>query len=279
MKKYRIYLSVLLIGLCCSFVIYSAQPKPTIYLIGDSTVRHGVNGNGDEGARWGWGSFIYNLFDTTRVSIENHALGGTSSRSFVTLNLWSKVLAKLKPGDFVIMQFGHNDNGKGMVKGNGEDTIHMLNPKTNEVDIIHSFGWNIRKYIKETREKGATPIVCSLIPRDKWTDGKINRDNHAHGEWAKQAAEQEGAAFVDLNSIIADHYDQEGQNKVMATYFTTLDALHTSEAGAKLNASAVVEGLKKLKNDPLEKYILKKPADMATWKYQPSADYRDKPAK
>lgn len=277
MKKYRRYLSIAVIGLCCSFVIYSAQPKPTIYLIGDSTVRHGVNGNGDEGARWGWGSFIYNLFDTTKVSIQNHALGGTSSRSFVTLNLWSKVLDKLKPGDFVIMQFGHNDNGKGTVKGNGEDTIHMINPKTKEVEVIHSFGWNMRKYITETKAKGATPIVCSLVPRNRWTNGKVGRDD-GHGQWAKEAAEQEGALFIDLNGIIADHYDQLGQDKVLALYFTSADPVHTIELGAKMSASMVVEGLKRLKKDPLEKYILKKPADMATWKYQPSPDYRDKPA-
>jgi lysophospholipase L1-like esterase len=275
MKKNKsVYLLLALIGLCCSFMIYAPQ-KPTIYLIGDSTMRHGVHGNGDEDGRWGWGSFIYNLFDTTKIHVENHALGGTSSRSFVDLGLWDKVLNKLKPGDFVIMQFGHNDNGKNTVKGNGDDTIHVINPRTKEVQVIHSFGWNIRKYITETRAKGATPIVCSLVPRNRWENGKVIRDNHAHGEWAKQAAEQEHALFVDLNTIIADHYDKMGQDYVLANYFTSKDPVHTIEGGAKMSASLVVEGIKGLKNDPLAKYILKKPADMKTWQFAPSPDYRD----
>src|SRR5476651_876306 len=189
MKKIKILVALVIVGLCCSFI--NLAPKPTVYLIGDSTMRHGVHGNGDEDGRWGWGSYIYNLFDTTKVSIQNHALGGTSSRSYVDIGLWDLVLKDLKPGDFVIMQFGHNDNGKVSLKGNGEDTIHVMNPKTKEVQVIHSFGWNMRKYIEETKAKGATPIVCSLVPRNRWTNGKINRDDHAHGEWAKMAAEQE----------------------------------------------------------------------------------------
>lgn len=276
MKKYC-YLLLCLLAFCCSFVVYHEQRKPTIFLIGDSTVRHGSHGNGDEDGRWGWGSFLHNLFDTTKVTIENRALGGTSSRSYVTTGLWEKTLARIKPGDFVIMQFGHNDNGKNTVKGNGDDTIHAINPKTNEMEVIHSFGWNMRKYMEETRAKGATPIVCSLVPRNRWTNGKVNRDDHAHGEWARMAAEQEGVAFIDLNTIIADHYDQLGQDKVLGTYFTSKDPVHTIEAGAKMSAYFVVEGLKKLKNDPLKKYILKKPADMSTWQYAPSKDYRKLP--
>jgi rhamnogalacturonan acetylesterase len=273
MKKNKIWAAFAVITICCAFI--KPAPKPTIYLIGDSTVRHGVHGNGDEDGRWGWGSFIYNLFDTKKISIQNHALGGTSSRSYVDIGLWYLVLKDLKPGDFVIMQFGHNDNGKATVKGNGEDTIHVMNPKTKEMQVVHSFGWNMRKYIQETKAKGATPIVCSLVPRNRWTNGKINRDDHAHGEWAKQAAEQEDVAFIDLNTIIGDHYDKMGQDYVLGHYFTSKDPVHTIEGGAKMSASLVVEGLKGLKNNPLKKYLLKKPVDMDKWTFQPSPDYRD----
>jgi rhamnogalacturonan acetylesterase len=274
MKNYRIFLLFTLIVLSSSFVLYTARPKPVIFLIGDSTVRHGVHGNGDEDARWGWGSYLHNLFDTTKVSVQNRALGGTSSRSFAATGLWDKTLAKLKPGDFVIMQFGHNDNGKTSVKGNGEDTIHVVNARTKEMEVVHSFGWNMRKYIRETKAKGATPIVCSLVPRNRWTNGKVIRDDHSHGEWAKEAAAQEGALFIDLNTIIADHYDKFGESNVMGTYFTTKDPVHTIEGGAKMSAVLVVEGLKGLKKNPLKSYILKKPADMVSWKYAVSYDYR-----
>ena len=82
---------------------------PTLFLIGDSTVKNGRD-NG-AGGLWGWGNPIADCFDKTRIHVDNSALGGTSSRSFQTTGLWDKVLARLKPGDFVIMQFGHDDGG------------------------------------------------------------------------------------------------------------------------------------------------------------------------
>jgi rhamnogalacturonan acetylesterase len=95
--------------LLSSFMLMKPADKPTFYLIGDSTVKNG-KGKGD-GGLWGWGNYIAAYFDTTKIAVENDALGGTSSRTFQTMGLWDKVLAKVKPGDFVIMQFGHNDSG------------------------------------------------------------------------------------------------------------------------------------------------------------------------
>src|SRR6185369_12454312 len=77
--------------------------KPTLYIIGDSTVKNG-SGKG-EGSLWGWGDFLYTEFDTTRIQLENHARGGRSSRTFQTEGLWEKVISRLKPGDFVVIQF------------------------------------------------------------------------------------------------------------------------------------------------------------------------------
>jgi lysophospholipase L1-like esterase len=271
MKRYQICLLFAVTFLSCSFILYKQQPKPTLFLIGDSTVRNGSKGDGSNMGQWGWGSYLANLFDTTKITIENRAMGGTSSRSYVTGKMWEKTLARVKPGDFVMMQFGHNDNGRGTVKGNGDDTIHVLNARTKEMEVIHSFGWNMRKYIAETRTKGATPIVCSLVPRNRWKDGKVIRDDHAHGEWAKQAAEQEKADFIDLNTIIADYYDKAGEAAVKGSFFAA-DPVHTIDAGARVSASLVVQGIKGLKNSPLQKYLLAAPADMANWKFQPSAN-------
>ncbi|MFV0312807.1 MAG: SGNH/GDSL hydrolase family protein, partial [Dysgonomonas sp.] len=80
-----------------------------IFLIGDSTVKNG-RGKGD-GGQWGWGSFFQQFFDTTRISVENHALGGRSSRTFFTEDLWNKVLPGIRKGDYLFIQFGHNDGG------------------------------------------------------------------------------------------------------------------------------------------------------------------------
>ena len=86
----------------------------------------------------------------------------------------------------------------------------------------------------------------------------MNRSADGYGLWAKQAAEQGRANFVDLNMLAADHYDQEGEQKVRASYFNTTDGTHTLEAGALLNAHLVVRALTKLNNTRLRKYLKSK---------------------
>ena len=81
----------------CSFTIYLWQQKPVLYIIGDSTVRNG-DGSGKNG-QWGWGSFIAEYFDTTKISVQNHAIGGRSSRTFITEGRWDRILTPLKKGD------------------------------------------------------------------------------------------------------------------------------------------------------------------------------------
>jgi lysophospholipase L1-like esterase len=228
-----------------------AKPqKPTLYIIGDSTVKNG-SGKGADGL-WGWGDPIAACFDKSKIDVVNRALGGRSSRTYLTEGLWDKVLANLKPGDFVLMQFGHNDGGpltgpkaRASIKGNGDQTQDVTDPKTGKPLTVHTYGWYIRKYVSDTKSKGATPIVLSPIPRNMWKDGKVLRNANDYGKWAADAARAEGAQFVDLNQIIADKYDQLGPDKVK-TFFPG-DHTHTNLAGARFNAVAVVEGLKGLK--------------------------------
>src|SRR5215469_13337242 len=123
------------------------NPKlPSLFLIGDSTVRNG-QGTGT-GGQWGWGDFLAPYFNTNKINVVNRALGGTSSRTFYH-DQWPGVLTILKPGDFVIMQFGHNDNNpindtnraRGTIKGAGAETQIITNLLTHQVEIVHSFGW------------------------------------------------------------------------------------------------------------------------------------------
>jgi len=255
MKNYYKALLITAIVVLSSFILFKPAQKPTLWLIGDSTVRNGTYGRGD-GGLWGWGSFIQNLFDTTKISVQNKAFGGTSSHTFRTLSFWNKVEPYIKPGDFVLIQFGHNDGNPTTLKGNGDDSAEVTNPRTQKTEMVHSFGWNIRQYIKETKAKGGIPIVLSLVPRNMWKDGKVDRVGADYVEWDKAAAAQEGVEFIDLNKIIADRYDTFGQDTVLARYFTIKDHTHTIEAGAKLNAACVVEGLRTLKHDPFKKYLL-----------------------
>ncbi|MCC3154963.1 rhamnogalacturonan acetylesterase [Hymenobacter sp. BT770] len=237
--------------------------KPTLFLIGDSTVKNG-KGKGD-GGLWGWGNYLPAHFDTTRIRIENDALGGTSSRTFQTKGLWAAVQAKIQPGDFVIMQFGHNDDGpladtaraRGTIKSNGEESQEVYNPLTNQQEVVHSYGWYLRKLIADTKAKGATPVVCSLIPRNGWKEGKVNRATDGYTKWAAEAARQGGAYFIDLNKLVADKYDREGEAKVGTVYFTSKDHTHTIEAGAQLNAATVAEGIRATKGLALRKYLKK----------------------
>ena len=102
----------------------------------------------------------------------------------------------LKPGDIVIMQFGHNDNGPGgPLRGTGEETGERETPD-GRAETVHTFGWYLRKYIADTGAKGATPIVCSLIPRNIWQNGKIARPHDSHADWAREVARSAESAVT-----------------------------------------------------------------------------------
>lgn len=262
-NKKRNFLLVIAVILFSSFVILKKdERKPTFFIIGDSTVKNG-KGNG-AGNMWGWGDFMSPFFDTTKIKIENLALGGTSSRTFITKGLWDKVLAKMQKGDFVIMQFGHNDNGalddtaraRGTIKGVGDSTKEIYNPITKQQEVVHTYGWYLAKFVNEAKAKGATAIICSPIPRNDWKDGRVIRYNETgYGLWAKQTAASTGAFFIDLNSLTADAYDAMGQEQVKP--FFPNEHTHTGREGAFLNATNVKNAIKLLKDCQLKDYLLK----------------------
>jgi lysophospholipase L1-like esterase len=231
---------------------------PTVFLVGDSTVKVGT------AEQKGWGQEIGEYFDFAKVNVVNRAIGGRSSRTFITEGRWDKVLADLKPGDFVIVQFGHNDAGKvnddsrarGTLKGIGEETEEIDNILTKKHEVVHTYGWYLRKYIADTRAKGATPILCSLVPRKIWTDeGRIQRTPHSYAAWAREVAAAEGVFFLDLHEIIARRYEMEGKATVDA-YFADAHT-HTTALGAKVSAACVVSALQKLPGNPLGPFFSK----------------------
>ena len=252
---------ILLAGfaVCSSFVLWKKQ-KPVFYIIGDSTVRNG-DGNG-KNQQWGWGSFIADHVDTGKISVRNHAIGGRSSRTFITEGRWDKILATLKKGDYVIMQFGHNDAGplddtaraRGTIKGIGDESKEIYNPIAKKQELVYTYGWYMRKYIRDAKAKGATAIVCSPIPRNDWKEGKVIRSSESYVKWASEVAEQEGAYFIDLNEIVASKYEEMGAENVKP--FFPVDHTHTNIDGAKLNAELVIKALKEMKTGKLKKYLL-----------------------
>ncbi|MGA7235117.1 MAG: rhamnogalacturonan acetylesterase [Bryobacteraceae bacterium] len=231
---------------------------PTLFLIGDSTVRNG-RGDGANG-QWGWGEPLVDLFDTSRINVVNRAVGGLSSRTYYT-GYWQDTLAMLKPGDFVMMQFGHNDGGplddaaraRGTLPGAGVETREIDNPISKQHETVHTYGWYLKQFIEDARAKGATPIMCTLIPRKTWNDGRIVRNADTYAGWARQVAASKHTPLIDLNELIAQRYDALGPEEVEPLFGDP--HTHTSRAGAELNAQVVVDGLKILSLDPLAAYL------------------------
>jgi len=253
MRRLKLALALLLTGVIG--LAFINQQKPTLYMVGDSTMH-----NNDK-ELWGWGTTIANQLDLSKINLVNSATAGRSTRTFVKEGRWAKVDSALRPGDYVIMGFGHNEGSKpdttkggyrGVLKGIGEDSVVLNWEKGPEV--VHTYGWYLRKFIRDTKAKGATPIVVSMIPRREWDkDGKIILANKDYGLWAKQVAEQEGAAFIDLNTITAEKYNKLTRDEVFALFGT--DHTHTNKAGAVINAQSFVDGLKLQPSVTLNNYL------------------------
>lgn len=232
---------------------------PTLFIVGDSTVRNG-KGDGSNG-QWGWGDLISEYIDLAKINVVNRALGGRSSRTFITQGHWDRVLTSLKPGDFVMIQFGHNDGGplsdesraRGSIRGTGDETEEIDNQLTKEHETVHTYGWYLRKYVADTKGKGAIPMICSMVPRKIWKDSKIARNGADYAGWAREVARSTDTTFLDLNNIIADRYDEMGPEKVNLLFAD--EHTHTTLVGAKLNAASVVAALRGLQHDPLAGYF------------------------
>jgi len=218
---------------------------PGIFLVGDSTVRNG-SGDGSDG-QWGWGDFLGEHIDHKKFNIVNRAVGGFSSRTFVTGGHWNKALNMMRPGDFLVIQFGHNDatainddtRARGTIPGTGEEVEYIDNILTGKPETVHSYGWYLRKMIGDALARGITPIVCSPVPRMIWDESgrRIVRPTDSYPQWAEQVARVSGSTFIDLQRIVADNYDQLGPEKVKPMFAD--EHTHTSRAGARFTARLV----------------------------------------
>lgn len=215
-----------------------AQGPPTVFVIGDSTASN-TDGRG-------WGDPFADYFDPAKINVANRARAGRSSRTFLTEGLWGRVRDDLKPGDFVLIQFGHNDGSapdkdraRGSLPGIGGESREFTIPNGAQ-EVVHTFGWYMRNFIADTKARGATPIVLSLTVRNIWKDGKVERGSGSFGQWSAEIARTEGVAFVDVTNAIADRYERMGEEKVKELF--PQDHTHTSAAGADLNVSLVVAG-------------------------------------
>lgn len=150
--------------LCCASsicgqtsVTTSATLHPALFLVGDSTMQTG-SGNGEKGP-WGWGSEIISLFDPSKIHVYNEGRGGRSSSSYIEEGAWSELLKRIQVGDFVIVQFGHNDTAnsqnypdRATITGLGEETMQLGVGDAKKV--IHTYGWYLRQYVADVKAKG-----------------------------------------------------------------------------------------------------------------------------
>ncbi len=244
--------------------------NPVLFLVGNSTMRTGTRGNGDNG-QWGWGYFMHEYFDPAKITVENHALGGMSSRTFYN-QLWGDVLKGVRPGDWVIIELGHNDNGpydsgraRASIPGIGDESLAVVIKETGKRDTVYTYGEYMRRYVRDVKSRGAFPVLMSLTPRNAWDDADstvITRVDSTFGLWARQVAEAENVPFIDLNDITACKFERFGKEKVKTMFY--LDRIHTSEFGARVNAESAVEGIASTPSLGLRDYLLPSPVDSVT---------------
>lgn len=206
-------LSLLTAIVCAVLMLTSAvtDRKTTIFVIGDSTAANkDISGGKQER---GWAMVLQSYFDDN-ILIDNHAVNGRSSKSFINEGRWDKVLEKLKPGDYVIIQFGHNDE-----KSQPE----------RHTDPGSTFDYNLAKFVRETREHGGIPILMNCVVRRNFLiqapqiadDEKLRSTTFAdgvktvegdtlydtHGLYAqvpRDVAQRMNCLFVDANKITHD---------------------------------------------------------------------------
>ena len=240
-----------------------------IFLCGDST---GKNEDKKPDGMWGWGSQGYTIFDESKCTFINCAKAGRSTRTYLNEDRWNEVYQTLRPGDYVLIQFGHNDIGgidkdkeRGVIPC-AKDSCKVFKSKASgKYEVVYSFGWYIHKMIQDAKEKGAIPVILSFTPRNEWPDGKIERRNDNYiPQWDEQVAKENGCEFVDIHNISADALDKkfarkdgnaEKAKEAAAPYFNH-DHTHTSLLGARNNAQSLAKGLKAI-NSPLVQYLKK----------------------
>lgn len=259
MKKYFITAFALAIVL----MSFSMKPKPVkVYLIGDSTVADYTLDEGYLQKKYpitGWGQVfqqfltknslkkLTNLIKSDSALVIDKAKGGRSTRTFFEEGRWKEVLSTLEKNDLVLIQFGHNDAAK---------------DKPERYVDIPGYKTFLSMYVKETREKGALPILITPVTRNyPWKDGKLGS---AHGEYpqaVKDVAKELNVPIIDLTSLSAVFFTAKGNDFVSKHYFMNLDSgkyeaypkgqkdnTHFQPEGAKEVARLVYEGLKEIRS-------------------------------
>lgn len=255
----------LLVLSCAVSAAFAGTPTTKLFVAGDSTASTYSQNPKDQ---QGWGAVLQPFFDERKLQVVNVARGGRSSRTFLTEGHWERTLSQLSPGDFVFIQFGHNDAGavndeppgstkplraRGTMPGVGAESQSIDNVLTGQRETVYTFGHYLRRMIADVRARRATPILMTLTKTNVFSDGRIDCPLASYRAWTWQTATAEKTPFVDLTRLIADRYQREGPDKVTAQFID--DTVHTNLAGAEANAADVVAALRADRSLPFAKML------------------------
>ena len=242
---------IILLALC-SLVLFTANAaKRKVHTIGDSTMSEYKPA---ATPKRGWGMYLQAFFNVDSVEVNNRGKSGASTRTFYeTDNLWPSVKTQMHAGDYLIIQFAHNDEkckGEDVYEQNaklraeGKDTLTDMRgtePNTTYKEYL-------RTYIREARTIGVTPILMSPICRAYFKDGKINDEGRhvlsEHKNYVRsmrEVAEETGVPFLDMTARSQELYEQQGKDFCMTHYFNCGDKTHTGAEGGMAIASLAYE--------------------------------------
>ncbi len=243
--------TILLLTIFLLSATYQEQRPVHIFMIGDSTM---ANKKPETNPERGWGQMLQQFFNKD-VVVSNHARNGRSSKSFIGEGLWKEVLDSLQPGDYVIIQFGHNDQKP--------DTARHTDPHT-------TYKANLEKYVNETRAKGAYPILCTSIVRRKFDEhGKLI---DTHGDYpvvTREVAKEMNVPLLDMQVQTMNLVSALGPEKSKVLYLYAApgeypnrpngvhDDTHLCIEGGTVVAGMAVEEMKCLKL-PVSEYLKNK---------------------
>ena len=244
MKKYIL----LLLVLCFAFTTDDFRPVH-IFMIGDSTM---ANKPKEAIPEQGWGQVLPYFFND-KVFVDNHAINGYSSKSFIDEGKWKNVISKVQKGDYVIIQFGHNDQKK--------DSARYTSP-------FNTYKGNLKKFIDETKEKGGIPILCTSIVRRHFSeDGALKNTLGDYLIAVKQVAKENDVFFIDMEAKTKKLVEEMGPEKSIQLFVhfesgiyplrpkETHDNTHLSQLGAFTLSGLAVKGMKELEI-PLTSYLV-----------------------
>ncbi|HEY9285859.1 MAG TPA: rhamnogalacturonan acetylesterase [Pyrinomonadaceae bacterium] len=236
----RITAALVLLLVLCTFAF--AKDPITVYLAGDSTM---AAKRPEKRPETGWGEFLQKHFDERRVRVDNHAQNGRSTRTFITEGRWQTIVDKLKPGDYVLIQFGHNDSSK---------------EKADRYTPPEDYRANLVRFVGEVRAKRATPVLMTPVMRRRFDkDGTVLDSHGEYPDIVRRAAAEQRVALVDMHrrswqTLVS--FGVEDSKKLFlqlaAGEHTNYpqgvnDNTHFSPRGAELMASLAVEGLREQK--------------------------------